>query len=57
MSDENPVPSDQSRRNPAPHVVDQRQQQIDPARERTADPNERPMTNTKQPGEPGAVED
>ena len=57
MSDENPVPFDQSKRNPAPHVVDQRQQQIDPARERTADPNERPMTNTKQPGEPGAVDD
>lgn len=37
-------------RHPAPNVMDQRQQQIDPARRHHADPDMRPETNTKQPG-------
>lgn len=41
---------DRETRHPAPNVVDQRQQQIDPARHHQADPDKRPDTNTKQPG-------
>ena len=37
-------------RHPAPNVIDQRQQQIDPARQYHADPDLRPDSNTKQPG-------
>ncbi|MBC9247521.1 hypothetical protein H4P12_12565 [Paracoccus sp. 11-3] len=39
-------------RHPGPHVIDQRQQRIDPANQVTEDPNFR-HHNTKQPGEPG----
>lgn len=46
----NPPDTDNVRR-PAPEVIDQRQQQIDPAREHTADPNQQSDKNTKQPGE------
>lgn len=38
-------------RRPAPNVIDQRQQQIDPARHHHADPDKRPDTNTKQPSD------
>ncbi|MFC3179365.1 hypothetical protein [Cypionkella sinensis] len=41
---------DRETRHPAPNVVDQRQQQIDPAGHHHVDPNKRPATNTKQPG-------
>ncbi len=41
---------DREARHPAPEVIDQRQQQIDPARHHHADPDKRPNTNTKQPG-------
>lgn len=41
---------DRETRHPVPNVVDQRQQQIDPARHHHADPDKRPDTNTKQPG-------
>lgn len=37
-------------RHPSPNVIDQRQQRIDPATQHHADPNKRPDTNTKQPG-------
>lgn len=37
-------------RHPAPNVLDQRQQQIDPARKHHADPDDRPDSNRKQPG-------
>lgn len=46
-----PPDTDEVRR-PAPNVIDQRQQQIDPARHHTADPNQQSDKNTKQPGEP-----
>ncbi|WP_376870499.1 hypothetical protein [Albirhodobacter sp. R86504] len=39
-------------RHPEPHVIDQRQQRIDPANEHTRDPNDRPTPNSKQPGTP-----
>lgn len=37
-------------RRPAPDIIDQRQQQIDPAGKDRDDENRRPDTNTKQPG-------
>jgi hypothetical protein len=37
-------------RRPAPNLLDQRQQQIDPARKLHADPDERSDRNRKQPG-------
>ncbi|PZQ95407.1 MAG: hypothetical protein DI533_18975 [Cereibacter sphaeroides] len=37
-------------RQPEQNVIDQRQQQIDPAGRSRKDPNERPDGNTKQPG-------
>lgn len=37
-------------RRPAANVIDQRQQQIDPAGKHRADPNDRPDANRKQPG-------
>ena len=46
-------PSPEDLRHPKPGVIDQRQQRIDPANEHTFDPNERPESNTKQPGELG----
>ncbi|MBL8562077.1 MAG: hypothetical protein JNN06_07325 [Gemmobacter sp.] len=39
-----------SLRQVAPNVIDQRQQQIDPAGQHRRDPDARPDTNTKQPG-------
>lgn len=42
-------------RNPAPHVIDQRQQQIDPAGRHRIDPDARPDGNTKQPGGSGTT--
>lgn len=44
-----PEPENPLRR-PAPNVIDQRQQQIDPAGQHRADPDARPDSNTKQPG-------
>ena len=43
-------------RHPKPGVIDQRQQRIDPANKHTVDPNDRPESNTKQPGELGDEE-
>ncbi len=43
-------PDDDESRHPAPNTIDQRSQQIDPARHHTADPNDRTTDNTKQPG-------
>ena len=37
-------------RHPAPDVIDQRQQQIDPAGKNRVDQNDRPDSNRKQPG-------
>jgi hypothetical protein len=37
-------------RHEKPGVIDQRQQRIDPAGKHTYDPNDRPVTNRKQPG-------
>lgn len=42
-------------RRPEPNVIDQRQQQIDPAGRNRVDPNARPDENRKQPG--GSVRD
>ena len=44
------VPSNEQLRRPQPHVIDQRQQQIDPAGKERVDPDKRPDDNTKQPG-------
>ena len=43
-------PKNDESRHPAPNTIDQRAQQIDPARHHTLDPNEWPDGNTKQPG-------
>jgi hypothetical protein len=43
-------PANKRLRQPAPHVIDQRQQQIDPAGKQRIDPNARPPGNRKQPG-------
>lgn len=40
-------------RRPAPDVLDQRQQQIDPAGHHRADPNADSKASLKQPGRPG----
>lgn len=42
--------NDPNPRRPAPDIIDQRQQQIDPAGKDRDDENRRPDTNTKQPG-------
>jgi len=49
------APSNERLRRPAPNVIDQRQQQIDPAGQHRRDPDDRPDTNTKQPG--GSIPD
>ena len=49
------APSNERLRRPAPNVVDQRQQQIDPAGKHRQDPDDRTDTNRKQPG--GSVPD
>ena len=43
-------PKNEDLRRPAPCVIDQRQQQIDPAGQHRVDPDHRPDTNRKQPG-------
>ncbi len=44
------LPKNEELRRPAPGVIDQRQQQIDPAGHHRKDPDHRPDTNRKQPG-------
>lgn len=48
-------PANEKLRRPAPNVIDQRQQQIDPAGQHREDPDARPDSNRKQPG--GSVRD
>jgi hypothetical protein len=49
--EEAPMPhAPKDTRHPAPGLIDQRQGQIDPARRHTADPDQRPDANRKQPG-------
>lgn len=43
-------PSNERLRRPGPNVIDQRQQQIDPAGHHRQDPDARPDSNRKQPG-------
>lgn len=52
MSDRmsNGIPANKKLRQPSPNVVDQRQQQIDPAGHHRRDDDARPDTNRKQPG-------
>ncbi|HLQ20607.1 MAG TPA: hypothetical protein VK146_16670 [Tabrizicola sp.] len=50
-----PDPANERLRHPAPNVIDQRQQQIDPAGRHREDPDARPDANRKQPG--GSVHD
>jgi hypothetical protein len=49
------APSNERLRRPAPNVIDQRQQQIDPAGNHRRDQDDRPDSNTKQPG--GSIPD
>jgi hypothetical protein len=44
------TPANERLRRPGPNVIDQRQQQIDPAGRQRHDDNARPDTNRKQPG-------
>ena len=44
------TPANERLRRPAPNVLDQRQQQIDPAGQHRRDPDARPDSNRKQPG-------
>jgi hypothetical protein len=48
--DRNPTPANEQLRRPGPDVIDQRQQQIDPAGKCRRDDNDRPDGNRKQPG-------
>jgi hypothetical protein len=48
-------PSNERMRQPEPNVIDQRQQQIDPAGHERDDPDARPDANRKQPG--GGIHD
>lgn len=48
--DPDPVPANEKMRRPAPNVIDQRQQQIDPAGRQRIDRDARPDANRKQPG-------
>lgn len=48
--DHDPMPANERLRHPAPKVIDQRQQQIDPAGRQRRDDNDRPDANRKQPG-------
>ena len=43
-------PANERLRQPEPNVIDQRQQQIDPAGHHRRDDNARPDANRKQPG-------
>ena len=45
-----PLPSNERLREREPNVIDQRQQQIDPAGRHREDPDARPDANRKQPG-------
>jgi len=47
------VISTEALRRPAPNVIDQRQQQIDPAGRHRVHPDARPGGNSKQPGGSG----
>ena len=49
-ADPNPDPANEHLRRPKPNVIDQRQQQIDPAGQHRKDPDARPDANRKQPG-------
>ncbi len=49
------MPANEALRRPEPNVIDQRQQQIDPAGQHRKDPNARPDANRKQPG--GSTDD
>lgn len=51
-TDTTPSKNEELRR-PAPNVIDQRQQQIDPAGQHRVDDNARPDSNRKQPGAHG----
>lgn len=44
------LPANEALRPPKAKVIDQRQQQIDPAGRHRENPNSRPDTNRKQPG-------
>lgn len=48
--DPDPGPANEKMRRPEPNVIDQRQQQIDPAGQHRKDPDARPDANRKQPG-------
>lgn len=48
-----PRPANDSMRRPEPNLIDQRQQQIDPAGQHRQDRNARPDANRKQPGGSG----
>jgi hypothetical protein len=50
-------PANESLRRPGTHVIDQRQQQIDPAGRHRQDTDVRPDTNRKQPGGSGQPDD
>lgn len=51
MSEKNDErPANEAMRRPEPRVIDQRQQQIDPAGHHRVDPDARPDANRKQPG-------
>ncbi len=54
-SDLDPEPANEKLRHPEPNVIDQRQQQIDPAGRHRQDPDARPDENRKQPG--GSIHD
>lgn len=49
-SQDDSLPANEALRRPAPNVIDQRQQQIDPAGRHREDPDARPDANRKQPG-------
>jgi hypothetical protein len=56
MADEDDeVPANERLRRMEPRVIDQRQQQIDPAGRHREDPDARPDSNRKQPG--GSIKD
>lgn len=49
-ADPDPGPATEKLRHPEPNVIDQRQQQIDPAGRHREDPDSRHDDNRKQPG-------
>jgi hypothetical protein len=50
-------PANENLRRPGTNVIDQRQQQIDPAGRHRQDTDARPDTNRKQPGGSGQPDD